>query len=480
MRKNRHELINGDISILTLDDDPLMTATVQSYFQVSGFKIDVENDPYRAIERVKEGSYDLLLLDFLMTPICGDQVVEQIRKFNQDIFIILLTGHKSLAPPIKTIKELDIQGYYEKSDRFDQLELLVESCVKSIRQLRTIRNYQNSTARLIDAMPQIYRIDDIDASGHKVLEIISEMLGAAGGFLMLNVSAEGEPDVRRYCLGDCAGILEGHDFKELTESFDTIIGGDKTVLHTCLYGENGRVIGVLALRFNVPPTLHQSQIFQLYAKQSSTAVSNTMLVSKINQSYYEMVKVIRLMVDAKDIITRGHSDRVAYFSGRLAEALGKDKAFCERVRTAGLFHDVGKMSMPDEILCSSRTLTPEEFEIVKQHPANSSVILSVVSRFKDIAPIVKQHHERIDGKGYPEGLSGDDILEEARVISIADAFDAMISTRYYSGSLPVAEAAQQLRQYRGTKFDAAMVDVFLDLIKDWDGIKTDLESYDSL
>ena len=450
MRKNKHDLTNGDISILTLDDDPLMTATVQSYFQFSGYKIDVENDPNVAIERVRNGSYDILLLDFLMTPICGDQVVEQIRKFDQEIFIILLTGHKSLAPPIKTIKELDIQGYYEKSDRYDQLELLVESCVKSIRQLRTIRSYQRSTAELIEDMPQIYRIDNADTSGKNILKLISEMLGSQNGFLILNVSTEGEQDIQKYCIGECMNSISGLTFQQLTDDFEKIIGYDESVLYSYLYGENEQIIGLIVLKFNTPPTLHQSQIFQLYAKQSSAALSNTLLVSKINKSYYDMVQVIRRMVDAKDIITRGHSDRVAYFSEKLAVSLGKKKDFCDRVRTAGLFHDVGKMGMPDEILCSTRPLSPQEFDVVKRHPANSSIILSAVSYFKDIAPIVRQHHERIDGKGYPDGLLGSEISEEARVISIADAFDAMISTRYYSGSLTVTEAVQQLVQYRGT------------------------------
>lgn len=149
-RSNR--VTQNQISILTLDDDPIITDTIQAYFRRSGYHVDIENDPNAAIERVRNGKYDILLLDFLMTPICGDQVVEEIRKFNQDIYIILLTGHKSMAPPVKTIRQLDIQGYYEKDDRFDQLELLVESCVKSIRQMRTIREYQ---AELVEAYMQI-------------------------------------------------------------------------------------------------------------------------------------------------------------------------------------------------------------------------------------------------------------------------------------------------------------------------------------
>jgi DNA-binding response OmpR family regulator len=162
MRKSKRASSQRDFSILTLDDDPIMTSTLQAFFQRSGYQVDVEHEPYKAIERIREGHYDILLLDFLMTPICGDQVVWEIRKFNRDIFIILLTGHKSVAPPIKTIRDLDIQGYYEKSDRFDQLELLVESCVKSILQMRTIRSYQNGLSAIMDSLPQIYHLQSLE------------------------------------------------------------------------------------------------------------------------------------------------------------------------------------------------------------------------------------------------------------------------------------------------------------------------------
>lgn len=148
MRKNKVSAHRKDFSILALDDDQVMTLTLQSYFEASGYHVDTENDPVAAVERVRNGKYDILLLDFLMSPILGDEVVSRIREFNKDIYIILLTGHKSMAPPLKTIRELDIQGYYEKSDRFDQLELLIESCVKSISQMRTshCRNYGTGKA----------------------------------------------------------------------------------------------------------------------------------------------------------------------------------------------------------------------------------------------------------------------------------------------------------------------------------------------
>ena len=143
MRKNRKGQIHNEFRLLVLDDDEMITLALRAYFEGCGYTVDIESNPLRAIEKIRLDHYDILLLDFLMNPICGDKVVEEIRKFNTDLFIILLTGHKDLAPPVKTIRELDIQGYYEKSDKFDQLELLVESCVKSIRQMQTIRRYRD-------------------------------------------------------------------------------------------------------------------------------------------------------------------------------------------------------------------------------------------------------------------------------------------------------------------------------------------------
>ena len=117
MRKNRKGQIHNEFRLLVLDDDEMITLALRAYFEGCGYTVDIESNPLRAIEKIRLDHYDILLLDFLMNPICGDKVVEEIRKFNTDLFIILLTGHKDLAPPVKTIRELDIQGYYEKSDK---------------------------------------------------------------------------------------------------------------------------------------------------------------------------------------------------------------------------------------------------------------------------------------------------------------------------------------------------------------------------
>ena len=492
MRRRKQAEVRSDISILALDDDPVMTLTIQSYFQNSGYRVDTENDPYRAIARVREGHYDILLLDFLMMPICGDQVVEEIRKFNSELFIVMLTGHKSMAPPLKTIRQLDIQGYYEKSDRFDQLELLIESCVKSIRQMRLIREYHHGLSHMLDAMPVLYSQHAMDELAEKLVATGETFFPDVRFGLYLDLSAAGAPGkprlygslpwlteeavpaLRREAEADAAAEASGGETSAASREADA----DPARVCDLLTDDRRRVLGLLCVQFPQGPTFQQRQLLSLYARQSSAAVVNVLLHSaleeknceitraneKLNESYMDIVRVMRLLVDAKDLYTRGHSDRVAYLACRLAQEMGKSEAFIENLRIAGLFHDIGKVAVPDGILTKPGALTDEEFRLIKAHPARGAQIMSALSAFQDTAEIIRQHHERYDGRGYPAGLSGAGIREEARMIALADAFDAMTSDRSYRAALSAEKAFEQLQSGRGRQFDPEMTDVFINRV----------------
>ena len=220
------------------------------------------------------------------------------------------------------------------------------------------------------------------------------------------------------------------------------------------------------------------QLFEVYAEQAVAVVKHLSLHEIINirsvelekmydtmhDNYMETIDTMRQIVDAKDYYTRGHSDRVSAYAVALAKALGKSDDFVQRVRIAGLFHDVGKLGIPDNILQKPGPLTDEEYDIIKTHPAKGKQIISSLSSFDDILNIVEDHHERIDGKGYPNGLKDDQIPDEAKIISIADTFDAMTSKRTYRNSLTTEQALEELKRCRGTQFDPHMVDTFVDLI----------------
>ncbi|MRN26725.1 DUF3369 domain-containing protein, partial [Romboutsia ilealis] len=142
-----------------------------------------QENPLTALEQLKNGRYDILILDFIMSPICGDEVVARLRKFDTRIYVIMLTGHKELAPPLNTIRELAIQGYCEKSSRYDQLELLVESCVKCIRHINTIYRYQDGLSSILDAIPHLHQMVPVDELCGQVLKELKALVQTGDGFV---------------------------------------------------------------------------------------------------------------------------------------------------------------------------------------------------------------------------------------------------------------------------------------------------------
>ena len=158
-------------------------------------------------------------------------------------------------------------------------------------------------------------------------------------------------------------------------------------------------------------------------------------------------------IDAKDKYTHGHSCRVAEYSKKIAEIYGKSEHECNEIYIAGLLHDVGKIGIPNGIINKDSKLTDEEFAVIKTHPVIGADILRRIDAAPFISVGAHYHHERFDGKGYPEGLSGDDIPEIARIIAVADAYDAMTSNRSYRKYLPQQAVRSEIEKNIGTQFD---------------------------
>ena len=334
----RHSESAGNISpykIIAVDDEGGIIDSLSVFLKRSGYQLTGCTNPLEAIELVRNEHFDLMLLDFIMTPIHGDKVVEEIRKFNQELYILLLTGHKDLAPPLETIKRLSIQGYCEKSDKFDQLLLLIESALKSIEQMNLIKKINN-------------------------------------------------------------------ELKESQESLE--------------------------------------------------------------KAYLESIQTLRYTVEAKDRYTRGHSDRVAEFSVLIGKYMGLSEEDLKTLRIGGLFHDIGKIGIPDAILLKEGKLDDNEYSEIKNHPSIGKHILSNASIFSSIIPIVYHHHEKYNGTGYPEQLAGDQIPLFARIAAVADTFDAMTSKRSYRNAIPLEYVRAEIEKCSGTQFDPQIAKVFLDIL----------------
>ena len=340
---------NNNYKIIAVDDEEGIIDSLSIFLNRSGYQFTGVTNPQEAIERVKNEHFDLMVLDFIMTPIHGDQVVSEIRKFNKELYILLLTGHKDLAPPLETIRRLDIQGYCEKSDKFDQLLLLIESAIKSIAQMNEIKQIN----------------------------------------------------------------------EELKSTYE-----------------------------------------------------------KLETSYLESIETLRYTVEAKDTYTKGHSDRVSEIAVLIGNKVGLPDEDLKTLKIGGLFHDIGKIGVPDTILQKDSKLTDDEYSEIKNHPSIGAHILSTATIFNDIIPIVKHHHEKYDGTGYPGKLKGTDIPYLARITTIADSFDAMSSRRTYREALPLDKIISEFEKWKGIQFDPELTDIFIDILKNhFEEIKLIQEKY---
>lgn len=171
-------------------------------------------------------------------------------------------------------------------------------------------------------------------------------------------------------------------------------------------------------------------------------------------------------IDAKDRYTHGHSTRVASISRQIAERAGLSEEECRQIYFSALLHDVGKIGVPDVIINKEGKLTDEEFEHIKQHPILGYQILSSIRQSPELSVGAHYHHERYDGKGYPDGLKGEEIPETARIIAVADAYDAMTSTRSYRKELSDEKTKEELRKGMGTQFDPKYAQIMLDIMEE--------------
>ena len=323
-------------SIIAVIKEQGISDSLALFFEKSGYSFTGVTNKKDLLNKLEAKNYDILLVDCSIIKINSALFLEQIRKINAHLYILLLTDPKDSIISYQKIKDLDIQGYCEKWKDFNQLLLLIESGIQS--------------------------------------------------------------------------VVQKNEIKQIN-----------------------------------------SQLFDTY--------------EQLEKSYIESIKTLRYIVEAKDTYTRGHSDRVSAISVLIGKELKLSNEDLRKLEIGGLFHDIGKIGISDTILQKDGKLTESEYTEIKKHPNIGANILSSSSIFKDIIPIVKYHHERYDGKGYPEQLSGNKIPYLARITAIADSFDAMTSKRSYKKSLSIEYAISEFERCKGTQFDPKIAELFISLLK---------------
>ena len=221
------------------------------------------------------------------------------------------------------------------------------------------------------------------------------------------------------------------------------------------YGANVEVSGTAEIA-------DLSENFNRMSESIRDAIENLRRAARENHELFiNSIRALAAAIDAKDPYTRGHSERVARYASLVAREMGLSSEDVRRVRLSALLHDVGKIGIDDRILRKPTALTEEEFEIMKSHPVKGAAIMEAIPQLRDVIPGMKHHHERWEGGGYPEGLRGEDIPLQARIVSVADTFDAMTTTRPYQRAMDIRFVFQRLRDLAGNRFDPSVVEALI-------------------
>lgn len=217
----------------------------------------------------------------------------------------------------------------------------------------------------------------------------------------------------------------------------------------------GRVVGALQAMNRRRGRFGEDDrdLMQALANQVAVAIENANLYQELKEAFYETAEVLADTIEKRDPYTGGHTRRVMDYAISIALELGMSESEVENVRLAAILHDIGKIAIPDHVLQKPDKLTDEEFEAMRRHSQTAAEILGKVHLLNAIIPAVRSHHERMDGRGYPDRLTGEDIPLAARVIAVADTFDAMTTDRPYRSALTREAAVEELRRCSGTQFD---------------------------
>ncbi len=230
------------------------------------------------------------------------------------------------------------------------------------------------------------------------------------------------------------------------------------------------ISGEISQRMRIEETLkeNESRYRTIAEKAEKSKVAFLNMLEDIHESYKELedlflnlVSTIVNALDAKSPWTKGHSVRVAKYAEDIAKEMGLSEKEIQDLHLAGLLHDIGKIGTYDILLDKPGKLTNEEFEIVKKHPVQGAKILQKIKQLKNIIPIIRHHHERIDGRGYPDGLKGEEIPLSARILHVADSYDSMTADRPYRAAPGKEYAISELKRCSGTQFEPYVVDTFL-------------------
>lgn len=462
--------------ILVVDDNELNLAVIKGLLKRTKMQVDTVGSGQECLERLGGEPYDLLLLDHMMPNMDGIETFHEIRNRGILLPVIILTANATMGAREMYLTE----GFDDYLTKPVEGELLEEMILKYLPREKVLRNEgrkkkdraEKKKLPMGNGKPLILIVDDetfVTKLAAKLLKPHYEVCIANSGEEGIHLAAKQTPDL--ILLDIKMPGMDGFEvMKRLKSDQDTreipviFLTGDEN-RDTEVRGFKAGVSDFVRKPF-VPEVLLQRvrRIVELSHLQNYLQEEVSRQTQKVGHLTREIMLALAKTVDAKDHYTNGHSQRVARYSVEIAKRLGKSVQEQEEIYAMGLLHDVGKIGISGAIINKTSRLTEEEYTEIKTHTTIGYDILKTITEMPGLATGARWHHERYDGHGYPDGLSGEEIPEAARIICVADCYDAMTSKRSYSKVREQALVREEILRCKGTQFDPVIADVMIAMI----------------
>jgi putative nucleotidyltransferase with HDIG domain len=474
--------------ILIVDDEEMIRDLCSHILTAEGYGVTVMPDGEAALEEFGRSTTDLLITDIKMPGIDGLELYERVKKLNPDIVTIFITGHGTLDTAIESLMR-GVEGFVLKPFTQEELLSAVDRAItrsrlrkENIRLKALIPLFEISKLLITEIdLAHLFRIiTEVLVKEFSVERVSLMLVDEATGSLMVRASHGLPADL---VVQAKRGSGEGVSGLVLQRRQPLIIAKGKhedpsvlaalnrddmplSSMSVPLIGKD-KVLGVLNISKFTDPSFTTSdlQIVSVLASQVVAAMENASLYEGLRESYFRTVQALVAAVEAKDPYTRWHSTNVAKYAVAIGRDLGLSPSQLEEIHIAAILHDVGKIGISERIISKPDRLSQEEFDIMKDHPAHGMRILEPIGFAPVIISAIYQHHERYDGNGYPQGVSGDNISQAARILNVADTIDAMVSERPYRGTISSEAVLRELETESGRQFDPEVAQTARKLIE---------------
>jgi putative nucleotidyltransferase with HDIG domain len=492
--------------ILIAEDSPEMREVLNTYLSIRGYEIFEAADGLEAVKALEGLKFDLIISDIKMPGTDGLSLLKKAREITPDSPFVLMTGFPNIDDAIEAIRNGAVD-YITKPFRFSQIDVLLE---KFLRGDRTTANKQNlsipaeihTTARSSEKLKRRIRelsklhyisesissINDEEALFKQVVLIAAQVTQAQQAYLLFRDGGSGIFYVKSSSESELESIVpedtraEGAALTQILHAPATVMSKGQRTL-TLFLGSSYReirsfLLAPLSLKNNLFGAImvcHENQgikfskedqlILTVLSRKMTLALENFILYQTLYMHFVNTLKALVASVEAKDQYTERHSQRVTHMAKRVASRLGCSASQLESLEFAGLLHDIGKIGVRESVLQKKGPLTEEEWHHIRKHPEVGEAIVKSLQIFPLECAIIRHHHERWDGTGYPDGLNGMNIPFLARILAVADAFDAMTSNRPYRLAKSFEEGLSELERCRETQFDPEVVDIFVELFR---------------